>query len=71
MGELYTGERFVPSECDDEMQIEHMQRYQLAAGLCVNKKVVLDTACGEGYGSAYLSYYASKVIGVDIDLETI
>jgi len=33
--------------------------------------MVLDVASGEGYGSFFLSKYASKVVGVDIDSDTV
>jgi ubiquinone/menaquinone biosynthesis C-methylase UbiE len=49
---------------------EHMTRY-LAAEPLVNGKVVLDIACGTGYGTKIMSENASKVYGVDIDAGTI
>ena len=61
----FTGERFTP-ECVREMAYEHWHRYAFAAAL-VADKVVLDAACGEGYGSQLLSYSARRVIGIDID----
>ncbi|GGH64054.1 hypothetical protein GCM10008014_42050 [Paenibacillus silvae] len=66
----FTGERFIPDKSDEELEIEHTQRYRMLDQLVKNKSV-LDAACGEGYGSFLLSNSASKVIGVDIDLETI
>lgn len=66
----YTGERFIPTECTDEMAIEHYQRYQFAQNVAVDK-VVLDAACGEGYGTYLLSHKASMAIGIDIDSSTI
>lgn len=62
----YNGERFLPDECNGEIAIEHYQRYQLAKQL-VKNKVVLDSACGDGYGSSLLAESAFKVIGLDID----
>lgn len=61
----FTGERFIPEEAETEITLEHMHRYILAAALC-DGAVVLDAACGAGYGSAILSANASKVCGVDI-----
>jgi SAM-dependent methyltransferase len=64
-----TGERFLP-EVGGKIALEHWHRYQLATRL-VSNKAVLDIACGEGYGSAFLAQTASSVIGIDIDEETI
>ncbi|MFW5816853.1 MAG: class I SAM-dependent methyltransferase [Wenzhouxiangella sp.] len=61
----FTGERFTP-ECVREMAYEHWHRYAFAASL-VADKVVLDAACGEGYGSHLLSASARHVTGIDID----
>ena len=67
----FTGERFIPDDVSDsEIEIEHMQRYIFAENF-VKNKIVLDVACGEGYGSNILAQTAKKVIGVDIDDETI
>lgn len=64
--ELFTGERFVPGIHDNKLEIEHFQRY-LSAHNLVRGKIVLDAACGEGYGSNILAQTAQKVIGIDID----
>src|SRR6185369_1967025 len=63
---------FVPTEelMDDEIAFEHLHRYHIAKEL-VKGKIVLDIACGEGYGTDILSANAEKVIGVDIDADTI
>lgn len=64
-----TGERFMP-EFDGSIVAEHLHRYLLArqhvAGL-----EVLDIASGEGYGSHLLAQSAARVVGVDIDRETV
>jgi SAM-dependent methyltransferase len=65
----FTGERFTP-ECVREIAYEHWHRYAWASQL-VKDKVVLDAACGEGYGSALLAESATSVIGVDVDADTI
>jgi GT2 family glycosyltransferase/SAM-dependent methyltransferase len=65
----FTGERFVPTEAG-EIRQEHFHRYAWCCPL-VKDKVVLDIACGEGYGSAMLSQYAASVIGVDISAEAV
>lgn len=65
------GERFVPNAgMGVEIELEHMQRY-VAIAPYVKGKIVLDAACGAGYGSAILAEYAKLVIGIDIDHETI
>ncbi|MBS1736085.1 MAG: glycosyltransferase [Bacteroidetes bacterium] len=68
----FTGERFIPLKelMKDEIAFEHLHRYHAAKGLAKGK-IVLDIACGEGYGSEILSTYAKKVIGIDIDEKTI
>ena len=52
--EIFTGERFIPGIEDEMLAIEHIQRYQSVREL-VRGKIVLDAACGEGYGSSILS----------------
>ncbi|MFY0518394.1 glycosyltransferase [Lysinibacillus sp. UGB7] len=68
----FTGERFIPNVLDDdeEIRIEHIQRYQSIQDL-VKGKTILDAACGEGYGSDILSNQANQVFGMDIDEEAV
>lgn len=61
----FTGERYVPSELG-QIKLEHLHRYAACRDL-VEGRVVLDIACGEGYGSALLANWAAHVFGVDID----
>ena len=65
----FTGERYVP-ELEGQIALEHLHRYAIARELAIGK-VVLDIACGEGYGSNSLADVASQVIGVDLAEETI
>ena len=51
---------------NNEIMVEHLHRYALAQTLA-EKKIVLDIACGEGYGSNLLANSATQVIGIDID----
>jgi SAM-dependent methyltransferase len=60
----FTGERFTP-ECVREIRYEHVHRYAFARDL-VRGRVVLDAACGEGYGARLLATAAASVTGVDI-----
>jgi len=65
----FTGERFVPTEAG-EIRHEHLHRYAWCTSL-VKGKIVLDIACGEGYGSAMLARTARNVTGMDISDEAI
>ena len=64
-----TGERLEQGDLSQSMA-EHLHRYKIAQFFCSNK-VVLDIACGEGYGTNLLSKFANKISGVDIDKNTI
>ena len=66
----FTGERFIPGQTIGRIILEHMQRYHSVANL-VKGKVVLDAACGEGYGSAILAESAATVTGIDISAEAV
>ncbi len=59
------GERFATISAENEVELEHVHRYLIAAQLCAGK-TVLDAASGEGYGSSLLSQVASRVTGVDL-----
>jgi len=65
----WTGERYLP-EIGGAIELEHLHRYLIAKKLVTGKKV-LDIACGEGYGSNKLSFFANYVIGVDISEDAI
>ena len=64
-----TGERFLP-QIRGRGAYDHWHRYCFAADF-IKDKMVLDVASGEGYGSFFLSNYASKVVGVDIDSDAV
>jgi 2-polyprenyl-3-methyl-5-hydroxy-6-metoxy-1,4-benzoquinol methylase len=64
-----TGERFHP-EVGGKSAIEHYSRYSFTLDYISGKRI-LDVACGEGYGSNFLSHFANKVYGVDKNLDTI
>lgn len=65
------GERFVDNQrMGRELFLQHMGRY-LFASPYVSGKIVLDAACGSGFGSEILSQKAKKVVGVDISWEAI
>ncbi len=66
----FTGERYVPGIDDIKLSMEHYQRYYSVLPL-VNGKMVLDAACGEGYGTALLAERATHVTGIDLSADTI
>lgn len=49
----------------------HKSRYRFASKQLTDDQVVLDCACGSGYGSDILKDHCKKVIGVDIDSKAI
>ncbi|HEX4085477.1 MAG TPA: class I SAM-dependent methyltransferase [Chthoniobacteraceae bacterium] len=65
----WTGERLV-TDVSNETKFEHLHRYALAVSLA-SGMTVLDIASGEGYGSNLLAGVAAKVVGVDIDSQTV
>lgn len=71
----YTGERIIPeiAECGPltKTYLEHTARYQFASGFINRTMVVLDVACGVGYGSKILAANAKQVMGCDLDLASV
>ena len=68
VSERFEGANLVDAGKQSPYWGEHMARYIFAQSL-VENKVVLDIACGTGYGLAALKPEAKHVIGVDVDLE--
>jgi GT2 family glycosyltransferase/SAM-dependent methyltransferase/glycosyltransferase involved in cell wall biosynthesis len=66
----FTGERYVPTLDAPEISYEHWHRYLYALTL-VEGKTVLDIACGEGYGTALLAQKATRVVGIDVNVEAV
>jgi len=66
---INTGER-LHAEALDVNAVEHLHRYAFASDLIAGQ-VVLDIACGEGYGSNLLAARAKSLIGVDISEEAV
>lgn len=68
----FTGERIVPDIPEwEHLYFEHLYRYIFAKEF-IKDKVVLDVACGTGYGTEFLNENKAKiVIGADISFETI
>lgn len=69
-----TGERTSP-EGNSVVEKYLFQRqfavYRFCEPFVADQSVVLDLACGDGYGTAHLSHYCGRVIGGDVDLKTI
>jgi len=67
----FTGEYVVPGSTPYEVYREHIGRY-IFAGEFIRNKLVLDVACGTGYGTRYLlSRGAKRVIGIDISANAV
>lgn len=62
----------IEKNADDLANIErHESRYLFAAQQLTSDSLVLDCACGSGYGSDILKDYCARVIGVDIDPQAV
>jgi ubiquinone/menaquinone biosynthesis C-methylase UbiE len=67
----FTGERLILGKGSNATQEHHLARYHFCADH-VRGKVVLDVACGAGYGSQILKKAGAKnVTGVDVSKESI
>ena len=58
-------------ESTDQISAHHVKRYQFAAAMISTPAIVVDVACGCGYGSRILHDSGSRVIGIDISGEAI
>jgi len=68
-GLRYTGERVIPESEDVFAHLNyltHRIEYEAAATVLTKDMLVLDCACGVGYGSDILRRSAGAVIGVDV-----
>jgi SAM-dependent methyltransferase len=63
-------ERIIPDETTPGIIALHLKRYAFALPY-VEAKEVLDAACGVGYGTAHLAQKSSRVVGIDLDAETL
>jgi SAM-dependent methyltransferase len=63
-------ERIVPGEAEPGIDAIHLKRYDFAAPLCGQRRV-LDAGCGVGYGTTRLAAAAASAVGVDIDANAI
>lgn len=71
----FTGERMIPGtkECgsNSHLYVEHIKRYEFAVSKIKPHSIILDLACGSGYGTKLLGKKAKFVQGGDIDPDTI
>lgn len=65
----FTGERFLPG-APGAIAYEHWHRYAFALRFARGRSV-LDAACGEGYGTAFLAQAAQSAVGIDIDADAV
>jgi SAM-dependent methyltransferase len=63
-------ERIVPDDTSSGVLALHLARYVFAERWCRDRDV-LDVGCGVGYGSAHLADVARRVVGGDVDAESI
>ena len=67
----FTGEQCVPGNTDSRIQKDHLSRYEFVKKY-VKGGVVLDLACGTGYGSRMIQDFSAKrTYGMDISEEAI
>lgn len=69
--EFHAGERLYMGHTIKKIAQEHIARYKFAERYIKGNMVVLDIACGSGYGSELLSRVAKQVIGVDINMNAL
>lgn len=70
----FTGERLILTPGSrwfwDQLALEHVARYMFARPFAQGR-VVLDAACGTGYGAGVLGETATSVTGLDISPDTV
>jgi len=64
---IYPGQSIITKEVEQE----HIERYNFAKNYLKTEWIVLDAACGSGYGTQILSKVAKKIIGIDISKKAI
>lgn len=64
--EFFSGERAYRGVAHKNIPRDHLDRYNFAANLVNKDSVVVDAACGSGYGSEILSSRYKKVFGFDL-----
>ncbi len=71
--EAYVWERMYPGTVFSTLShfTHHMQRYRFVKNHIDNADVIVDAACGIGYGAKFLSQKCSKVVGVDLSARSL
>ena len=69
------GERVIPEEFKSKeeylLYLRHLFAYEFAKDKVSENSSVLEVGCGEGYGTKLLSQSVEKIIGLDVDKNTI
>ncbi|OGQ46297.1 MAG: hypothetical protein A3H42_04570 [Deltaproteobacteria bacterium RIFCSPLOWO2_02_FULL_46_8] len=60
-----------PQFYGQEMVERHIRRYEWAGAHLMSENIVLDAACGSGYGSLLLKQKCKAVVGIDLSKEAI
>ena len=70
-----TGGRVIPENFKSREEyliyLRHLFAYELSKDIIAKNSFVLEVGCGEGYGTNLLSQHVGKIIGLDIDKNTI
>lgn len=66
----YTGERYIPGLSSNNVALDHEERYKLAR-LSIKDGLILDIACGSGYGLNILIDPKRKLVGADISISAL
>lgn len=67
---ISAGQRFLFGNTSNRVKADTIVGY-LFASFFVKDKIILDIACGTGFGSFFLAQEAKEVIGVDISAESV
>lgn len=60
-------DRHDPTLGEDYLSIQHLERYVFATKILSPGMLVLDVACGTGYGAKMLRCHGCRVVGGDLD----
>jgi len=70
-----TGERVIPEKFESKEEyliyLRHLFAYEFAKDKIPQNSFILEVGCGEGYGTNLLSQNVAKIIGLDVDKNTI